>query len=542
MKDCFINYNRDIRNLWSSSIYRIVVILTVFICYGSYAASHIISIDSFGGPVYLGENRLIAQGRFITWGYGRLFSFNNDYFHSSWAINIFSLLLLVWAMCNFSILLRRISGTSNSVGLALFSAILVSYPLMVEIWIFTGSSMMVCAGYLIVSFAILIMQSFSYQKAYVALMFTTGLLICIAAGYESLMAVYIFWVFVILWYEIKDNKCEGYKYFVLHGIWYAIPFVIGTLLGSIIGRVIALIAGVEISSGGAAKEIAWLNGDIVGTLKELVGQIGNIYVAEALISFPIAIFVIACVVYGIASNYICLKLKKPMLLWANLGCYLSLILLSIVQGSASAWRSSQVFAVFIAFTAFLCMEFCNGYLRKVIGFVLIILVIRQVVYTSYCFEIQYEKTIHEERVLAGVAEDLKKMGANKPIVFTGKYTLPDYYEKALSVDDNSIAWKLYARIYAQGKGRSYEDVLNDYRGVVLDKNNIYSGITFNIDHLGRGLMYEYLSMCGYDCELGDAYDRFGHDSYEYVKKNNIPGYPMDGYIVDMEEYVIVNFR
>ena len=131
--------------------FRAALGLTLLLSYGYAIATTRVSIDSLEGDRYIGTGGvMLSTGRFgmnlwaAVLGYGRA---EPSY---AFGIDLLAALLLALAAVSFCALLRKAAQDRISMfGYGLFACLFASYPLMNEIWEYSGANVCVCGGYLL---------------------------------------------------------------------------------------------------------------------------------------------------------------------------------------------------------------------------------------------------------------------------------------------------------------------------------------------------------------------------------------------------------
>ena len=131
--------------------FRAALGLTLLLSYGYAIATTRVSIDSLEGDRYIGTGGvMLSTGRFgmnlwaAVLGYGRA---EPSY---AFGIDLLAALLLALAAVSFCALLRKAAQDHISMfGYGLFACLFASYPLMNEIWEYSGANVCVCGGYLL---------------------------------------------------------------------------------------------------------------------------------------------------------------------------------------------------------------------------------------------------------------------------------------------------------------------------------------------------------------------------------------------------------
>lgn len=81
-----------------------------------------------------------------------LSGYGTHLYENFFTTSVFAVVMLIWAATNFCVLFQRASGGRISMpACTVFSACMVSYPLMNEIWGDQGANLIICGGFLLVS-------------------------------------------------------------------------------------------------------------------------------------------------------------------------------------------------------------------------------------------------------------------------------------------------------------------------------------------------------------------------------------------------------
>lgn len=547
------NYRKDFWNI-ANTRYLICMAITALIAYGFAAFNPTFSVDDLQVDYYIGsEKAMLAAGRFTMTLLGVLFNYIKCLPVSASSIDLLATVAFVWAAVNYCILLRRICGDRFTDSVAvLFSCTLISYPLIIEIWEYTAANLCVTMGYLLVSFALLMMQSFLHGSK--DWRFPAGaavLLMFVCASYESLVVVYIFAVFAVLMLQVifGSGDEKKVKTILLQGICYAAVLFAGLILEVLVHKLILFAGNMEPVANGA-RTILWpLLGFKEGMQTVLVGILSQV-VLKGIIYFPITELLVACAVLLVIGVVLCKKYGASVLLpW--FGCYLSLFVLPLLQAYEPMYRTCQVYGMFVAFTLALvgmALEKCRfSRIRAIAFFLAGFLVLHQAMYVNYFLTLNHYRSEAENRIVEDIGDDLQdNFPADKPVIFMGSpLTLKsdiinDQIMEAASIPERSLRWRAYRKItwYLAYALDSYTLEL-DAENRKLPDTLINSVISFGIYSVHQKAMQDLFSFNGYDYVRADT-DALIDETAEYVTRNNIPAYPQEGYIVDVGEYLIVH--
>ena len=217
--------------------FRAALGLTLLLSYGYAIATTRVSIDSLEGDRYIGTGGvMLSTGRFgmnlwaAVLGYGRA---EPSY---AFGIDLLAALLLALAAVSFCALLRKAAQDRISMfGYGLFACLFVSYPLMNEIWEYSGANVCVCGGYLLDAAALNLLwdarQPGVLWRGRALRMGAAALcLMVVCSSYESLAAVFVLAVFVLLTLEqLLAAERPRFAAVLTEGLWYAAALVGGLL-------------------------------------------------------------------------------------------------------------------------------------------------------------------------------------------------------------------------------------------------------------------------------------------------------------------------
>ena len=218
-----------------NSKFRAALGLTLLLSYGYAIATTRVSIDSLEGDRYIGTGGvMLSTGRFgmnlwaAVLGYGRA---EPSY---AFGIDLLAALLLALAAVSFCALLRKAAQDRISMfGYGLFACLLVSYPLMNEIWEYSGANVCVCGGYLLDAAALNLLwdarqPGVPWRGRALRMGAAALCLMVVCSSYESLAAVFVLAVFALLTLEqLLAAERPRFAAVLTEGLWYAVALVGG---------------------------------------------------------------------------------------------------------------------------------------------------------------------------------------------------------------------------------------------------------------------------------------------------------------------------
>ena len=542
-------YISDLKGFLSNKKYMAVMLVVALLSYG-FAMTHVtVSIDDLELDRYLGSGQdMLRSGRLghILWNFLR------TRWANSYSIEFLGVILFLWAAISFSILYRRVSGGQVSMeACTVFSGVLISYPLINEIWEYTRTGFNVCGGYLLVARSVLLVYNFlhSGKRNYVQMLIAGLLTMWICSGYESLASVYVFTVCSVLALQViyGPEKEKHISQVLLQGMVYAIVLAVGLLLRAVSHNILLAILHLEPSTNGSTK-ILWGTEPAAVILKNLVWDILRGYILRGIIYFPLGELLAAGVLFLIIGVCACRK-HGAVLLLPGAGMLLSLILLSVLQGDMSPYRTCQVFGSFVAFTAMLaviCVQRVNWRrLRWIPAGVCAlgcVLSLYQAIYLNSFLFMNHLRSEEEAFVVRDVGTDL--LAANlqdKPVIFIGEYSLSNMIEKAVSIPTDSRAWQSYCKWFDRCANYLGDDFYSDFYYSRLPETNVNSVLSWSLQGFEQETTQKIFSFYGieYTPVDNEAYYGLYPQANAYAREHDMPAYPQEGYIVDMGEYLIV---
>lgn len=541
------NYIQELKSFLNNKKYMASVLLVCLLGYGFAMTQVTIGVDDLEMDRYFGSGQaMLRAGRFghIIWNTLR------TRWATAYSIEFVAVLLFIWAVISFSIVYRRVSnGQISMEACTVFSCVLISYPLINEIWEYTRTSFNVCGGYLLVALSVLLVYNFlhSAKRRYWHLLAAPVLTMWICSGYESLVQVYVFTVFSILALQVIYGPEEEKRVcrMLLQGMLYAGVLAMGLVLRMVVHRIMLAVTGLTSEVNGAA-EIMWGQFPTAYLAEKLLWDFLRGYLLKSIIYFPLTEVLIAGVVFVILGIWACRK-HGAVLLLPGFGMLLSLFLLSLLQGTLSPYRICQVFGSFVAFTAMLVVIWAQNRswkrLRRIPAVICAlgcVLSLYQANYLNCFLYMNHLRSVEEVNVVRDVGRTLQaEYPQEKPVVFVGEYQLSPRILEAVSVSENSGAWRRFVRAFDKCAVRFGERFYYSYFERLLPDTNVQSMLTWALDAFEQEGMQTIFSYCGYDYTLIDNYEEIYPQANRYAVEQDMPAYPQKGYIADVGDYLIV---
>lgn len=554
------------KNLWSflkCPGYMLGLLISTIISYRYIVTHYAIGMDDTAIDLYFEQGLAPYVGRFSIFFVNKVLG---THFVKGWPwlIEAVSLLIFMLSVTLWCVLWKQVLGEKYEMAswkYVFVAGVFITCPLISEIFVFYLHNG-ICTGYGVCALALLcFLESIKKeQKAAktIACCVGSGVLLAFALGfYESFMIVFllgvvmIFYLFRIL-YE-KDNN-EKYQVGVLS--WVVRLLGIGGL--SLLLRSLIL-KGLEVAYDLNRLDIynvkyRNLFGDLFGADGELRMMLERFYMkyyVYALAYLPITVLVISLCIIGVVAVFFSIR-KKDFLLFLSSTMFVLLpILLSVIEGMATRYRSAQYVPMvgsFVVLLALIWTETFKTSKKTILNTCICVLfgglIFVQGMDMNRWFVIDYEKYADASKVMAQVAKDLNDgYDTKKPIVFRGAYQVPFEIISPAYVDLGSKKCKL-VRKFTDPLDEHLKEKFYYHDALCVAEtpgvSTLQWGVTAFDGTSGQLIRFwEMHGITGFVCET----DLSVIDEAEQIKNEaQMPGYPNKGYIKECENYLIVNLE
>ena len=486
----------------------IILFIVGFLAYSIKIFSYSVSIDTealMTDPTGL-LNSWISIGR---WGLvlvKKMFHFLpiNIFLTNISSFIIFFISIAVWFF-NFDKIYNK---KNNRLAKLAFGLIVITAPILAEQYYFSLQSVEVSLAFLLLALAVNFQEKWIKDNKIWAI-FPTILFVTYAFGcYQAFIPLYIsMCVFDYIYkYDGKIDFKLIFKYLFI--------FIVSMILNFIIDKIFLSVYHLN-RSGYLDSQISW------GTERKLV-IITRIF--KSIIGTFIGIGTHETIAYGIIFILMAIVINKKSLKDNKFFYLVCLFFFSvfpfatnIIKGSNEVVRArfSVVFVTGFAFYYVLT----NTDMKEIIRIAKITAVYAIVVQTIVTFSLFYigYKSYKEDVLVANkINKDLENYDTSKQIIFIGAYKNLTYYSFVSSL------------INGETIGNSFfeQDAVTDY------------GCTYR----ALGLM-KTLGIDGYNPIPRNGADKIRKEIQQEIenKEIEIKPYPKKGYIVELDDYIIVNF-
>ena len=540
-------YYREVKDFLKNKVFILLLALLMVIAFGYASVNTSISIDDMEADRYVGSgNMMLAAGRFGIW----FWSFIQGGYQTDFSMDLLACLMTLFVAINLCILFKRISGGKiGMAALTAFAGMFVSYPLVLEIWEYTGSNVHIGGSMIFTSLSLLILHNFihhgSWRKPW-ALIPVAAMMTLVCAGYESIVAVYIFLVFAVLALQVVygSEKEKKFLEIIRQGLIYAAFLLIGLVGRLIVHRIILAVTGLEPTINGDTI-ISWGTMPALSIVKDLFSGWLRIYILRGIIYPPITILILCGIAFVIFGLIAC-KRHGWILLLPGAGMLLSLVLLSIVQGALSPYRTSQVLGLFCALTLMLLIHCLCGCKKKWIRSVALIacaaLFLFQSSFIGYFLHLNHRRSEEEALIVRQISAELQSnFDREKPVIFVGMHALSSSVWEDASIPEDSPVWQFYEDVCIKAYAILGKEPTEKAMSRKLPETNVNTVLNWALTAFDQEAMQHIFHYYGYDYVLAD-FDAVYKEASAYAENTNMPAYPYDGYIQDVGDYIIVHLQ
>ena len=545
---------KDFRELWSRKIYSVSIVLTMLLSYGTLLINPTVGIDDTAFSVYFEDGVAPAMGRWCLYLIHKIFPLGyNPYVVEGVGLILFGISITLWCIVFY----RMFGRTVSDAGYAFFGCIMLSSPIISEliVWYLHNGIFM---GYGVTALAVLCGME-AYRKRQngkgwgdVPYLILSAVFLTVALGfYESFMIVFLMGMLMVFML-IRILKKEEYNGRIGKWILYTAAEVLGSImLRTVIVKGITLLFRLEsqkdvLKSRGLYEVLGWFDGsrsfdDFIYIMKEFFVK----YYINGVVYLPITILVLAAGILILFAIVKSIRSKDVWILLAGLGVLMLPWIMPVLEGVATYYRTSQYIPLLTAFSVLLVIWEYQKKKRNIcvrsIGLFLAMVLLYQQVYELgkwlYLDARKYEDT---KSTLDAVALNiLENHDASKPICIIGEYGVPE----SLLQEGCTPKWSKKYTIVSTLVKIVDEDIFDQYD----TKQGYLYGETIALSFIDWGSAAFY----GFDREIikfwkmhGFTFAEDGNLShYEEAEKymEDGPVWPEQDSIVEMEEYIIVNF-
>lgn len=585
----------ELRGLWGNRFYVLGMSFAAVFSYGFLVTHQTVGIDDTPYAYYFEEGLAAVVGRWVLFLVNKVLRLAD---FGPFMIDLCGVLILMLAASVWCALLIRILGKRVPFwGYLAFSCLFLSNPLISEVYTYylhNGVALgYLCSGIGLCCFWEGLERVFGkglegaagksqegsvgkdlegaakeeknpwkrmFRKDVLALWCGSLAGLWIAMGcYESFMVVYLVGVCIVLCSaRIKREKAAAGFLPVFYGLLTAaVIAVLGVVLRSLTIEAVTGIFHLEYMKGdGVQRSITemadWILGpDAFSNFGMIVKRVLVMYGVFAYAYYPIRIYVLAVAAVLLLGAWWSVRKRDPWIFLLALGSLIASYLLVVVEGKATYYRSAQFLPLFSAWGLLLAVYAAMGaekklrgrlqkVLKGVLAAVLCVILWNQCMDMNQWFYIDWLKYEEARNTADQIAYELEKnFDISKPVVFTGVYQVPRSIIQPAYVTYNSPTHLKMLRLTSLIDEHLLEKFNREY-GVWVAQAPALSVIdwarrAFETDEE----LTRFFAMHGH--ELVFEEDVSVYDEAELYSQD-WPGFPREGSIVDMGDYIVVHFE
>lgn len=538
-----------------SKVYVLLVLFCALAAYGFTVSHAAVGIDDTVIELYFEKGLAPAVGRWCIYLIGKILKLSS---FAPWITELAAVLILCLSVTLWCILFRRVAGEHISIwGYAFFAGCFLSSPIISEVFVYYLHNG-ICIGYGVTALSLMALlnsmckDADRKQRGISLGLAVVGMLVSIGF-YESFLIVYAIGA-VLLYFLIRviypDHGRQGpYESSTFCWCWkLGLTGAVVVILRPLVLSLLELVFRFEIPDNYAVgyRSVFENLGLAKAELFMVLKKFWVMYYVNGIVYLPVAVAVAGLLVLFLYAVVRTVRTRDFMLLFAVIVVVLIPIMMCIIEGYPTHYRSAQYIPLLGAFGVLLLFLFLGKHrfpkgASYVAGALLCVLLYNQCADMNQWFYIDYLKYQDALNTMRNVAYELEKgYDTAKPIVFRGSYMVPYEIAKDAYVSFSSRQFGLISQITdlvdVHLKEKFYAE---DGHGYVFAETPINSTLRWGVaafDGTSTQLI-EFWKMHGYSFTAQT--DLTVNAQAEEIRKN-MPAFPKEGSILDCGEYIIVN--
>ena len=547
---------KDIKYFWSRKCFAIGIPLMMALSYCTLLLNPTVGIDDTAFKVYFVDGVSPATGRWCLYLINKLLPLDyNPYFVEALGLVFFCLSVTLWCVVFYRILGEGLSVWAYTIA----AAAMLSSPMISEVavWYLQNGLFL---GYGACAAAVLMgMESLraggrlSFKKRFFRI-FLCAVFAAVAAGfYESFMLVFLMGMVMAFWL-VRVTDCREYEKKPLSWILNVLgACVLGMLLRAAVTGFLTAAFHLEeqkhvLKDRGLSEILegilSWFSPqgreELVYVLKDFFVK----YYLNAVVYLPVMVLVLSVLVVLFFSIRYAAGKRDGWVLAAGAGIILLPWVLPVMERVATYYRSSQYVPLITAFAVLLiAWEIRNVKrlpVRAAASLAAFVLLYRQSYEMNQWFYVDAMKYEDTKRTMENVALYLQaNCDTSKPVCVIGSYQTPESLISQAYCPEWSKKYTLI-KFLVEGLSPELFETYNSPEGYAFAETPRLSFINW-----GATAFY------GFDRELISFWSMHGFSFTEdgnlehYAQARELmqdgPAWPKEGSVVELEEYIVVNF-
>lgn len=463
--------------------------------------------------------------------------------------DILGMVFMIAAACLFCYIWHYISGGRiHTVSYCLFSVLFVSSPIMCETFIFylhNGAGV----AFIFVAVATYAAYRFVFKNDKKAFALATLMIVLAIGCYESFALVYAVAVMIAFLLErIYTNEKYSFKMFALEALSCVIPIISGVVCRTLVSNILPVVLKTEtegkIINAHSGSFKYWFMNNPVIILKDLIYK----FIARYIISGSYFGWVIILWILGIlCTMYAAYLMIKRKWIEALMLAVMSIIpwLLVIYEMEMTPYRAMHGLMMWMAAIGLLVPEFllilCKKKRMKLTITIIIGLFITgagflQIRDAFIYYKLDFDTYLEDLRYTTELNTFLQANYNNLPVVFVGKYQMPEELRKRAYFLEGTKEYNNIANSFNLGKTKAFYYYCDNY-GYQL----------YDVAHVDPLSWAAYANPSYHNAEITDFFNMHGYniskpenpDFDEILEKSPENIWPMEDSVVEFDEYIVV---
>lgn len=536
--------------------YFYLLLITALFSYGFMIVHPTIGIDDTSTMRYFTDGVSPVAGRWCIFLINKVFHIAE---FAPFVTEVASIIILVLSVTLWCVVFARVlENRVGIMGYAIFASLFLSAPVLSEVYTYylhNGISI----AYGVTAFAVLLFLYAMECEASWKYILGSGIALTVAVGfYESMLVVYVIGVIMVYLLIWITGRQKEYKTNVIRWIISGIITAAFTLvLRSLIRNAMIVIFGLQDQIGvlpvRSMGEISqWFDG--TSTLSDffmLLKRFWLMYYVNAIVYFPVTMFVLAAVILVCYGVYKAIRKRNLWILVCVAGILGGPWIMLVIEGYTTHYRASQYIPPVCGFAALLIAYEINAIskvkIRRiacVAGNLLgVIFIYNQASEMNKCFYVDYLKYEDARNTMNSIAWELEAhYDTGKPVIIRGSYEVPYGIVKDVYVDAGTWQYQLIKSIVDPIDPHLMEKYYSQSGyGYFFSETPLISVIDWGVNAFDDTNVefFKFWEMHGHSFVMETDLEKY-EEAQQKMTELQMPSWPEEGYIVELEEYIIVN--
>lgn len=548
----------DMKKLLKSRIYVWLLVLTAVFSYGFLIVHSGIGIDDTAVQRYYADGLEPVMGRWTLYLINKVFhiSYFAPFVTDLVGVMILGISVTLWCALFYGILKDKVPF----MGYCLFSCVFISAPILGEIYTYyLHNGISIAYGMLALGVG-LYLHGMKKESSKPRIAFLGSFLcLTVAVGcYESMLIVYIVGVIMVyLLLHITDQWKAYHNSIFRWGISGILIAGLTLALRGIIIKAIILVFGLQdqigvLASRSMSEMLQWFDGSrSVSDFAMVLKRFFLMYYVNGICYFPVTVFVIAVIVLSLLGLYYTVRHRNLWIIICVMGIVLFPWVMLIIEGYPTHYRASQYVPLVCAFAVLLTSYVIGcgtwrgiGKVVPIIGAAVgLILTYNQASEMNKWFYVDYLKYEDAKSTMNAIALELEAhYDTSKPVIIRGSYEVPHGIIKDAYVNDETWQYQWIKKILDAIDPHLMEKYYSaSGYGYYFSETPLISVIDWGVNAFDDTNVefFKFWEMHGHSFVMETDLEKY-EEAQQKMTELQMPSWPEEGYIVELEEYIIVN--